>query len=281
MIDPPVSVLLLTLNEEADLPKCLAALGWCRDVVVLDSCSTDRTCEIARAAGARVFVRRFDGFASQRNHALANIEFAHTWILHLDADEIVTDELVDSLRRVLTSGEYDAYRLPSKTMFEGRWMRRSGMYPAYQVRLTRNGAFRFRQVGHGQKEDVPVSRVGTLDVPYLHFPFSKGLEDWYAKHNRYSTQEALLARETEGDLRFAWDALFASDSYQRRQALRRLSQRLPLRPLARFLYMYILRGGVLEGRSGLEYCLLLACYEFMISSKVRALGQSRTPRDAP
>lgn len=259
------SVLLLTLNEETNLPRCLEALSWCDDIVVLDSFSNDGTLAIAQASGARIVQRSFDNFAMQRNFAQENIQFRHDWILHLDADEVVTPELVAAIRRTMESSALDAYRIPSKTMFRGRWLRFSGMYPTYQVRLTRLGAFSFRQVGHGQKEDIHPDRIGTINEPYLHFAFSRGLDEWFEKHNRYSRAEALDGVAIRSSIR--WLDLFTGDSYRRRQALRSLSQRLPFRPLLRFLYMFVIRGGFLEGREGLSYCLLLATYELMITEK--------------
>ncbi len=265
-----ISVLLLTLDEAANLPRCLDALAWCDDVVVLDSFSTDQTVELARARGARVEQRAFDSFAGQRNHGLETIEFRHPWVLHVDADEVVTPELVDHMARAITDDHFDAYRIPSRTMFRGRWLRFSGMYPSYQVRLTRRGAFRFRQEGHGQKEDVAVERIGTVTTPYTHYAFSRGLHDWIAKHNRYSLQEAEEAVKRGHD-RVRWRHVFARDPYVRRQTLRRLGQRVPCRPLVRFLYMYGFRLGFLDGRAGLTYCLLLASYELMIEVKVAEL----------
>jgi len=271
----PVSVLLLTLDEEGSLPRCLQALAWCDDIHVLDSGSTDHTREIAQSHGARVTVRPFDSFAGQRNYGLDTLDFAHPWVLHLDADEEVTPELVQAIAEAVGRADLDAYRIPSKTMFEGKWLRRSGMYPTYQVRLTRRGAFRFRQVGHGQKEDVAAERIGIIDAPYVHYPFAKGLHDWFDKHNRYSTQEA-LAEAAALRAPFAARELLSPRSHVRRQALRRLAARLPARSFMRFSYMYFLRGGFLDGRAGLRYSMLLAVYELMIQVKRADLERTRT-----
>ena len=154
-----VSTILLTLNEEANLPRCLEALAWCDDVVVVDSYSSDRTVAIAESAGARVVQRRFDNFAAQRNHALDSVPLRHDWVLHLDADEVCNEDLRSEIEVKIRDERYDAYRVPSKTMFLGRWLRYSGMYPSYQVRLGRRSAFRFKQVGHGQREDLNPERV--------------------------------------------------------------------------------------------------------------------------
>lgn len=269
-----VSALLLTRNEEINLPRCLDALSWCDDIVVVDSFSTDRTVEIARAMGTRVFQRAFDHFAGQRNFALEQVPFRHGWVLHLDADEVCTEELKAEIEHRISDPRYDAYRIPSKTMFCGKWLKFSGMYPTYQVRLGRLPDFRFKQVGHGQREDVVPQRVGTLENAYLHYSFSKGISDWLERHNRYSTDEAT---ERMNDVcRQAVDVagLFSlRQPTRRRRALKTLSYRLPCRPLLRFLYMYVLRAGFLDGLAGYRYCKMLSMYEQMIDLKALELRQ--------
>lgn len=295
-----ISVLLLTLNEEANLPACLAALAWCDDVVVLDSFSQDDTVAVADRLGARVYQRAFDDFAGQRNYALDQIPFRHEWVLHLDADEIVTPALHAEMLAAIAAGRFDAWRIPSKMMFFGQWLRHSGLYPSYQVRLGHRERCRFKQVGHGQREDLAPERVGTLTEPYLHYSFSKGLTDWVEKHNRYASAEAREALRlleagggVEGDgvagdgrwrraarrrlgawVNLDWRGLWAGEP-TRRRALKALSVRLPFRPLLRFLYMYIVRRGFLDGRAGLTYCRLLAIYEYLIVLKTRELLAAR------
>lgn len=267
-----VSVLVLTLNEEANLPACLAAVSWSDDIVVLDSFSQDNSVGVARGLGARVFQRRFDDFAGQRNHALDAIEFRHEWILHIDADEIVTPALREEIGRAIASDAYDAYRVPSKMMFFGRWLRYSGLYPSYQVRLGRRGRFRFKQVGHGQREDIPAERVGTLAEPYLHYSFSKGLTEWVEKHNRYASDEARETVAMLGGRRGVdWVGTVSLHPTRRRRALKDLFYRLPLRPTLRFIYMYMMRRGFLDGWAGFTYCRLLAIYEYLIVLKTREL----------
>lgn len=267
-----ISVLILTLNEEKNLPACLAALSWTDDIVVLDSFSTDQTTEVARQHGVRVFQRKFDCFAGQRNYALDSIEFKHDWILHLDADEVVTPALRQEMLDAVKSERIDAYKIPSKTIFFGHWLRYAGLYPSYQVRLGRKGRWRFKQVGHGQREDIAAEKIGTLKEPYLHFSFSKGLEDWFNRHNRYSTDEAGdIVLQLRVAQRLDWVSFFCSDPVRRRRAVKQLAIRLPFRPSLRFLYMYLFRLGFLDGRPGLLYCRLLAIYEYMIVSKIREI----------
>lgn len=273
-----ISILLLTLNEEVNLPACLAAVTWSDDVVVLDSFSQDGTVAVAERLGARVYQRTFDSFAGQRNYALDRIDFKHDWILHLDADEIVTPSLQEEMLGAVGSGRFDAYRIPSKMMFFGQWLRYSGMYPSYQVRLGHRERFRFKQVGHGQRENLAPERVGTLVEPYLHYSFSKGLSEWFDKHNRYASDEASetvrLLSESRG---IDWGGLWSPERTRRRRVLKELSYRLPFRPSLRFLYMYVLRRGFLDGRAGLTYCRLLSIYEYLIVLKTRELLTGQGP----
>ena len=170
---PEVSILILTKDEEVNLPRCLAALDWCNDIVVIDSGSTDRSVQIAENTGCRVVKKAFTNFAEQRNYGLEKVNFRNPWVLHLDADEVMTSELCDEIGHAIKDSTLDAFRIPSKTMFMGKWLRHAGMYPVYQVRLTRLGAFRFMQVGHGQREGIGAGRIGTLNHAYIHYPFSK------------------------------------------------------------------------------------------------------------
>jgi len=267
----PVSILLLTLNEEQNLPACLDAISWCDDIVVMDSFSSDRTVELATKAGARVEQRKFDSFAGQRNFALQHIEFKHEWVFHLDADEIFTEALFEEMEKAIRNPCFDAYNIPSKMMFMGKWLRYSGMYPSYQVRLTRRPVFQFKMVGHGQRADIAVEKIGTLHEPYLHYSFSKGLDDWFERHNRYSADEARASLAHRLNEQVNWAGLFARDADQRRLAIKGLVFRLPFRPFFRFIYMFFLRFGFLDGMAGLTYCYLVTTYEFMISCKIREI----------
>jgi hypothetical protein len=166
----------------------------------------------------------------------------------------------------------DAYRIPSRMIFLGKWLRFAGLYPSYQVRLGRSPAFRFKQVGHGQREDIAPARVGTIKQPYIHYSFSKGLEDWFAKHNRYSSAEAgeLVHHGSAAKLDFV--GLFDPRSpTRRRRALKAVASRLPLQSVLRFSYMYFGRLGFLDGYAGYQYCRLLALYQTMIDMKVSEL----------
>jgi glycosyltransferase involved in cell wall biosynthesis len=260
------SVLILTFNEAANLPACLAALEWCDDIVVVDSYSNDDTVEIARSRGARVLQRKFSNFADQRNFGLETITFRHEWVLHLDADEVVTRRMYEEIALLAEDVPFDAFRIAGKLIFDGRWLRFASMYPVYQVRLIRR-ALRFVQVGHGQRESSGW-RIGVLAEGYEHYGFSKGIQDWIERHRRYAAAEAELAVQA---VRPHLSSLLSRDRVERRRASKLLSYRLPFRPLMRFLYVYVLRFGFLDGRPGWRYARLLAFYESLIDRNVHDL----------
>ena len=262
------SVLVLTLNEERDLPRCLASVARCDDLVVLDSGSTDRTVEIARAASARVFTRRFDNFAGQRNHAQRTIPFRHPWVFHLDADEQMTPELDAECRAAATRTDVDGFLVAPKMLFEGRWIPHCTDYPAWQARFVRAPQFEFIEVGHGQRE-APRMRMARLQANYLHDLSSGGEEEWVEKHRRYARAEARAYLTVSRGI--AWHELFAANALTRRRALKHLSYALPFRPVLRFVYQYLLRRGFLDGGPAWRYCRLLARYESFAAEELRAL----------
>jgi glycosyltransferase involved in cell wall biosynthesis len=265
------SVVILTLNEEKALPACLESLRGVEDVVLLDSGSTDRTLEIATAAGLRVYTRRFDDFAGQHNFAQRSIAFRNPWVFHLDADERMTPELDDECRKASHRTDLDGFRAAPKMIFEGRWIPHCTDYPAYQARFVRAPAFEFIQVGHGQREALDM-RVENLKSGYLHDMSIYGVEAWLEKHRRYARAEA--AAQVAQCARVSPSLLFSHDPLIRRRSLKRLSFMLPFRPAFRFAYQYFLRGGFLDGGPGLRYCLLLARYEGFIEEEMSKLTKS-------
>lgn len=268
----PLSVVILARNEAINIEACVRALNWCDDVVVIDDASTDGTDGLAIAAGARVVQHPFRSFADQRNWAMEQAGLRHEWVLHLDADEVVTESLQRRIEETLsaTAVESVAFRMCRKTIFQGTWLKYSDGFPVWIMRLVRRGKACFVDCGHGELAVPPVEgSMGTISEPFLHFAFSRGLEDWIARHNRYSTREALLEYESLQQLK--WGDLVSSDHAFRRTALRALSRRLPVRPLLRFLYQYILKRGFLDGSAGYTFCRLMAMYEGWIVLKRKEL----------
>lgn len=267
-----ISVLILTLNEEYNLPACLESVQWCDDIVVLDSFSTDRTVEIATAAKARVIQRRFDNWATHQNWAVNNIQFKHPWVYYSDADEIVPLTLRDEMLAVAEglNAEHVAYRMRYKNFFCKRWIRHCGIYPVWVLRLFRPDKVHWERLVN----PVPITHgsEGKLRSHFHHFSFNKGYEAWFEKHNKYSSKEAEEGIKSIRAGFVDWIGLFSfRDASRRRRAMKELSFRLPLRPVFRFLYMYVFRLGVLDGIPGFRYCRLLAIYEYMIVLKMKEI----------
>lgn len=179
------------------MADCLDSCAWCDDVHVLDSGSKDGTIEISRRHGAKTHSNSFESFGKQRNWAIDNIALEHDWVFHLDADERFTPGLVWEMDALLkTNPAQVGFHVPSKLIFMDRWLKHTGGYPAYQVRLFHKARMRFQDYGHGQREDT--ENVGKLREPYLHYNFSHGLDEWFEKHNRYSAKEAAQGLEEAG-----------------------------------------------------------------------------------
>lgn len=261
-----ISILILTLDEEVNLPACLDSVAFSDDVVVLDSFSTDRTVEIARERGVRLYQRAFDNYAAQRNYGLRDIQYKNPWVLMLDADERVPADLRDEMLQATSAApeRIALFRVRRRDFLFGRWIRRSSGYPTWFGRLVRVGRAwverPFNEEFHADGDKH--SLLGHLD----HYPFNKGFGEWIAKHDRYSTMEAVL-RAQQADLAEHWTEIFARDPSQRRRAQKAWINSMPLRPLVVFAGLYFIKGGVLEGRAGLTFSLLRACYEYFIDCK--------------
>lgn len=273
----PVSVVILTYNEEINILDCMRSCAWCDDVHVLDSGSKDRTVEIARAMGATIHVNKFKSFGDQRNWAIDNIPCKHPWHFHLDADERFTTPLLGEMaRRLGTDGQgsdCSAYQCPSKMILMGRWLKWSGGYPSYQVRLFRFGQCRFTDFGHGQREDT-TGKVGVIDAPYMHYNFSKGLLEWFYKHNDYSSREANEAMLIRASGKPGLGQLVAGEGVSRRRAWKNMSYFMRGRAAWRFLYNYFFRLGLLDGVPGFRYCAMISSYEYWTELKINEQARS-------
>jgi len=267
----PITVVILTFNEEVTIQGCLESVQpHFGEVIVLDSLSTDNTQELVKTQGARLETRPFDNYAAQRRHALDDLKKEFGWVFFLDADERVSQELLEELSRLVERGnlnDADLYRLRRKDHFLGRWIKRTSGYPTWFGRLCKVGAVTIeREINEEYLTDGP---VGFLESHLLHFPFMKGLGHWFDRHNRYSSMEAEKFELEHTS--FSFKRLASKDPANRRKELKALFYRLPCRPLIAFLYLYFLRLGFLDGRAGFLYCCLRSYYEFMINIKRREI----------
>jgi len=266
-----ISVLILTKNEENDLPACLASVAWSDDVHVFDSYSNDQTTAIAEGCGARVTQRVFDDYAAHRNAALRSCDFKHDWVFLLDADERVTPGLAVELQQAVIDVAEDVagFRVRRRDFFEERWLKHAQISPFY-IRLVRPVAAQYTRAINEVLEVA--GAVRDLQQPLDHYPFSKGIAHWVQKHNVYSTMEAQLIVEGGGLQEPSWKtALRSPDFHERRLHQKALFYKMPGRPLLKWLYMMLVRRAFLDGGPGVAYATLQAFYEYMIVLKTREL----------
>ncbi len=251
-----LSVIIITKNEAAHIEACLDSVAFADEIIVVDSGSVDATCELARGKGAKVTVTHdWPGFGRQKNRAL---DLATSdWVLSIDADERVTPELADAIKRELAGPRAKAYKIARLSWFAGRWIRHSGWWPDYVLRLFERGQGRFK--------DVPVHEsvltdqpVAVLDGHFLHYPYAD-LESMIAKINRYSTDAAAIqhAKGRKTSIAGALGRAFWT-----------------------FVRIYVLRRGFLDGKQGLLLAGMAATGSFYRYSKLALLNQEKREKRA-
>ena len=267
-----ISVLILTKNEEQDLPGCLQSVAWCDDVHVFDSFSDDKTVDIAAKAGAKITQRKFDNWSAHQNWGLANIPFKYPWVLYIDADERVSSSLLDALK-AFDFGKSNVVALTVQRRdfaWDGTWLKHAQISP-YYMRLFRPDKMRYeRLVNPVSIPDGPTDKIGGfLD----HYPFSKGFRFWIQRHLSYADLEAAMRLEdiSQGSSFSLGKALFGKDFTERRYHQKGLFYKMPGRPLIKFAYMVFGRMAFLDGRAGVTYSTLQAIYEYFIVLKTREL----------
>jgi glycosyltransferase involved in cell wall biosynthesis len=250
-----LSVAIITRNEEANLERTLGSVAWADDIVVLDCGSSDRTEEIARKFRARFFVEEWKGFAAQKNSALEKC--TGDWLLSLDADEALSDELAKEIWELLEADPpFDGYALPRRNLFLGRWMRFGGFYPDPKLRLFRRGAAEFEARPVHETVHFP-GKAGRLKGDMVHHAYPT-LTDYIAHMDRYSTLGAERVVST-GKWGREWPA-FAFN--------------VALNPAATFVYNYFFRLGFLDGREGLLLHLYHSVYVSWKYAKAWERGRS-------
>ena len=279
----PVSIVIPTRNEGINLGRCLQSVAWASEKFVVDSNSTDATGQIAENFGASVV--QFDykgGWPKKKNWALANLPFRNEWVLLLDADEVLCNGGSEEIDRVLSSdSDIAGYWINRRFMFLGKWLRHA-YYPNWNLRLFKHKLGRFERLIEGETNsgDVEIhehlvvqGRTARLKTELEHYAFPS-VESFIEKHNRYSNWESQLEREL--DKRTMGSPLQDRRVNFRRQ-LKRLSKKLPMRPLLRFWYIFFIQRGFLDGLEGYYFAQLHACYEWMsvIKTFERAQDENR------
>lgn len=183
-----LTVLIITLNEEKNLPECIDSVKWADEIIVVDSFSTDRTVEIAKEFGAKVIQRGWDGFANQRKYSLQ--QASSEWILFLDADERITNELRLEIEEILSKDiDVNGYKIPRKNYFLGKWIRSANWYPDYQMRLFRKSKASIIDVPIHEGVSVE-GMTGVCKKDMIHLSY-QSLEQAYCKINHYTTLAAI------------------------------------------------------------------------------------------
>jgi glycosyltransferase involved in cell wall biosynthesis len=276
----PVSILILTKNEEKDLPDCLKSVAWSDDIHLYDSCSEDNTVIIAQQSGAKVTQRPFDDWSTHQNWGLANIPFKYQWVFYIDADERMSKSLVETIQQAVNQpSQFNAYRIQRRDFFMDTWLKHVQTTP-YYIRLFRPEKTRYERLVN--PVTIVEGSVGQLSGYLDHYPFNKGISHWLTRHNSYSTFEALqICENIFNNEKFSFiKAFIAKDFQSRRYHQKELFYRLPARPLVKFFILYFLKRGFLDGKPGLTYAVLQSIYEYMIILKVNEIKSLDTLRVA-
>jgi glycosyltransferase involved in cell wall biosynthesis len=275
MIPLPITVVVPVKNEEKNLPACLAKLGSFAEVLVIDSCSTDRTREIAEAASAKVVDFTWQGgFPKKRNWVLLNYKFTTPWVLFLDADEHMTDAFLREMCARIANDNYDGFWLNYQNHFLGHVLKFG--VPQRKLALFKVGSGLYEQIDEARWSELDMEvhehpvlkgRVGEIHAPIDHLDF-RGLHHFIDRHNSYSTWEAN---------RYLQLAAIPKDGsrHSKRQITKYRYVARWWFPFAYFVLTYIFRGGFLDGRAGFVYAVFKACYFLQIREKIVELTGRR------
>jgi glycosyltransferase involved in cell wall biosynthesis len=277
----PVSVIIPIKNEAVNLARCLDCVKWADEIFVVDSQSTDGSIAIAEHVGAKVVQFKFNGsWPKKKNWALENLAFCNEWVFILDADEVLPPQAqAEFAQAIINVDDIAGYWINRRFMFMGRWLRHA-YYPNWNLRLFRHALGRYEKLTDAPTnsgdnevhEHVLVKgRTTKLQVEIDHYAFPS-IDVFVEKHNRYSNWEARVAADT---LLNSSSVKISSQTVDRRRKLKTLSQRLPFRPLLRFLYVYVWQKGFLDDAEGYYFARLHGFYEFLCVAKKRELLKAR------
>lgn len=271
-----IDVVILTYNEEIHIARAIQTVSTLtRSIFVVDSYSSDRTVEIARSLGATVLQHEFINQAKQFNWALDNAPLNSTWVMRLDADEVLEPELVKEIKSTLPKlgPEVTGINLKRKHIFMGRWVKHGDRYPLVMLRVWRRGCARVEDRWMDEHVAVLSGTTMTLSGNFADWNLHD-LSYFIQKHNAYATREAIEL--LNGRFRFLDDnrSLTSENSSSQAAIKRRLKERMynkipfPVSSTAYFLYRYILRLGFLDGKEGLVYHFLQGYwYRFLVGAK--------------
>ena len=275
------TVCVLSFNSRDTIERTVAsALQVSPEVIVIDSGSTDGTVELATAAGAKVLQHPFENYGLQRNWAIRDVPHKYTWQLHLDADERLSDALIHEIKTLPEDSDTAGYTIPRYLTFMGRLLRHN-LAPTYHMRLFRDGTTEC-ETRHYDQHFICTGIIKPLQHEMID-DIRMSLSEWTRRHNNWSDAEVreLLSRETSG--RMAGRA--NGNAIEKKRYLRGVYDSFPLfvRPLLLFFYRYILRGGFLDGKEGLVFCVLQTLwFRFLVDAKLyEAAKAAVTPNPIP
>lgn len=263
---PLLTIVITTKDEELHVGRCIDSVQGLGRIVVLDSGSVDATQEIAREHGAEVVAHAWVGYSAQKNWALDNLAAEAAWVLFLDADEYLTDALRSGIRSAIRTASVDGFYLARENIVLGRRLKHAWWYPDYQMRLFKPSRARYEdRLVH---EHVLIDgETSFLQEPLVHENL-KGVGEWMQRHVSYAALESCeIRRALSGGRSDGLQPRFFGTRAERRRAIKtRIWYRMPFRPAIRFLWLYVVKRGFLDGRQGRAYCELVAAYEALIDA---------------
>ncbi len=272
-----LTVIIPTYNVEDLIAQAIESVLWADDIFVVDSFSTDKTVEIAKKYGARVVQHEYVYSAKQKNWAIPQAK--NEWVLLLDSDEVVTDELKETVTKLLDSDEidnYDGFGIGRKHFFLGKFLRWGGRYPLYNIRLFRRSC-RYEDRNVHAHILLDKERMKNIKGDILHYS-DRSLDQFFEKFNRYSTWHAnyMLRVYEDGMTKIKWRTFFTNPFYAK-AIIKDLWTFIPFTPFIRFMYMYIVRAGFLDGRYGFMIAFFYAFQDYVAKTKYLEMRQ-KTPK---
>jgi glycosyltransferase involved in cell wall biosynthesis len=271
MGNTPVSIIVLTYNEENNIRRCLESIkDFAGEIFLLDSLSTDQTLEIAREYPAKIFQNPFVDWVQQRNWALANLPFSYDWAFFLDADEQLTPELCLEIDKTIKAPQYDGYYIKRHFYFLGKRLQYGGYQKDYVLRLIKKSKAHFVATGGFREKIILEGKIGTLVGPMIHEDYNS-LSYWIAKQNDRASRDAKEMEIQEA-------VISKSEAFRKGQVehyfriflQEKIWPHLPLvfRPFIKFSYHYLFRLGFLDGKEGFIYWFLMGLwYPLLVDAK--------------
>lgn len=271
----PVSAIIMTYNEEANINDCLESLfTWVSDIIIIDSYSTDNTLEIASRFTNRIFQNPWKNYSSQYIWAMENTCIQNEWVLRIDADERWTEKGFHELSEIIKKDEFDGVYVKMKMFFMHRWMKYGDFYPNYFLRVYKKSKGQIENRWMDEHINVEGhTTISNIDVIEYNYDRQFNISGWITKHNHYATREAV-------EFLMAKYALSKSDTIanlsgnkteRKRWIKENIYYRIPLftRPFLYFLYRYIIKRGFLDGKEGFVFLVLQAFwYRFLVDTKI-------------